>query len=37
MSLAKMPAVALENDNCRYPGSEAGVGETTLRVKAATP
>jgi hypothetical protein len=37
MSLAKMPPVALENDNCRYSGTQAGVGDTTLRVKAATP
>jgi hypothetical protein len=36
MSLAKMPAVALENDNCRSPGTQAGVADTTLRVKTAT-
>jgi hypothetical protein len=32
-----MPAVALENDTCRYPGTQAGVADITLRVKAATP
>jgi hypothetical protein len=37
MSSATMPAVAVENDNRRYPGTQAGVGDTTLRVKAATP
>jgi hypothetical protein len=32
-----MPAVALENDSYRYPGIQAGVVDTTLRMNAATP
>jgi hypothetical protein len=32
-----MPAVALENDTCRYPGTHAGEADITLRVKGATP
>jgi hypothetical protein len=32
-----MPALALENDSCRYPGTQAGVADITLRMKAATP
>jgi hypothetical protein len=37
MSSATMPAVALENDSHRYPATQAGVADTTLRVNAATP
>jgi hypothetical protein len=32
-----MPAVALEKDTCRYPGTHAGVADFTLRIKAAMP
>jgi hypothetical protein len=32
-----MPAVAFESDICRYPTTQAGVADTTLRVKAAMP
>jgi hypothetical protein len=37
MSSTTRPAVAFENDTYWYPGIQADVVDTTLRVNAATP
>ena len=37
MRSAKMPAATLEGNTDRYPGIQAGIADTTLRVKAAMP